>query len=100
MGASGAIYSVMSFFACVSPQTKFYIFFVLPLPAWAAVGGVFLWDGITNGILSATNSVSLYLSPLMGIISCMDADTWDTRIQGWVQQDTWEAYWLAQLFIL
>ncbi|KAI0049583.1 rhomboid-domain-containing protein [Auriscalpium vulgare] len=43
-GASGAIYAVISFFACVAPNTKFLIFFVIPCPAWAFVGGVFLLD--------------------------------------------------------
>ncbi|KAH8113411.1 rhomboid-domain-containing protein [Phellopilus nigrolimitatus] len=46
-GASGAIYAVTSFFACVSPQTKFLIFFVVPVPAWAAVSGLFIWDGLS-----------------------------------------------------
>ncbi|KAH9951792.1 hypothetical protein B0H21DRAFT_684670 [Amylocystis lapponica] len=44
-GASGAIYAVISFFACVMPRAQFYFFAVLPIPAWAFVGGVFLWDG-------------------------------------------------------
>ncbi|PAV20701.1 rhomboid-domain-containing [Pyrrhoderma noxium] len=47
-GASGAIMAVMSFFACVSPQTKFLLFFVVPVPAWALVSGFFLWDGYTT----------------------------------------------------
>lgn len=44
-GASGAIYSVVSYFACVAPTTSFYIFGVLPLPAWLVVTGIFLYDG-------------------------------------------------------
>ncbi|KAI1792888.1 rhomboid-domain-containing protein [Ganoderma leucocontextum] len=44
-GASGAIYSVVSYFACVAPATSFYVFGVLPIPAWALVTGIFLWDG-------------------------------------------------------
>ncbi|TBU32095.1 rhomboid-domain-containing protein [Dichomitus squalens] len=44
-GASGAIYSVISFFACVAPTATFYLFGVLPLPAWGVVTGIFLWDG-------------------------------------------------------
>ena len=40
--------AVMSFFACVSPQTKFLLFFVVPVPAWALVSGFFLWDGYTT----------------------------------------------------
>ena len=44
-GASGAIYAVTSFFACVAPNATFALFGVIPLPAWAFVSGIFLWDG-------------------------------------------------------
>ncbi|KAH9894294.1 rhomboid-domain-containing protein [Cubamyces lactineus] len=44
-GASGAIYAVTSFFACVAPNATFALFGVFPLPAWAFVTGIFLWDG-------------------------------------------------------
>ncbi|KAI0069030.1 rhomboid-domain-containing protein [Artomyces pyxidatus] len=43
-GASGAIYAVISFYACVSPRTTFLIFGLIPCPAWAFVSGVFLFD--------------------------------------------------------
>ncbi|KAI5117506.1 hypothetical protein M0805_009675 [Coniferiporia weirii] len=46
-GASGAIFAVTSFFACVSPQTKFLLFFVVPVPAWAVITGLFIWDGLS-----------------------------------------------------
>ncbi|EJD01069.1 rhomboid-domain-containing protein [Fomitiporia mediterranea MF3/22] len=46
-GASGAIFAVVSFFACVSPKTTFLIFGVIPAPAWAVVGGFFIWDGLS-----------------------------------------------------
>ncbi|KAI0370250.1 hypothetical protein BV20DRAFT_944427 [Pilatotrama ljubarskyi] len=44
-GASGAIYSVISFFACVAPTATFALFGIIPLPAWAFVTGIFLYDG-------------------------------------------------------
>ncbi|KAH9853736.1 hypothetical protein C2E23DRAFT_727964 [Lenzites betulinus] len=44
-GASGAIYSVISFFACVAPTAQFALFGIIPLPAWAFVTGIFLYDG-------------------------------------------------------
>ncbi|KAI0751388.1 hypothetical protein C8Q80DRAFT_1309134 [Daedaleopsis nitida] len=44
-GASGAIYSIISFYACGSPQTMFLLFGIIPLPAWAFVTGIFLYDG-------------------------------------------------------
>ncbi|KAF9821437.1 hypothetical protein IEO21_00683 [Rhodonia placenta] len=44
VGASGAIYSVVAFFACVMPRASIYIFGIVPMPAWAFVTGIFLWD--------------------------------------------------------
>ncbi|RDX53167.1 hypothetical protein OH76DRAFT_1376444 [Lentinus brumalis] len=44
-GASGAIYSVISFFACMSPNATFLLFGIVPMPAWAMVTGIFLYDG-------------------------------------------------------
>ncbi|KZT33732.1 rhomboid-domain-containing protein [Sistotremastrum suecicum HHB10207 ss-3] len=43
-GASGAIYSVMSFFAFVAPNATFLLFGIVPVPAWAMVAGVFAYD--------------------------------------------------------
>lgn len=40
----GAIYSVLAFFACVMPKASIYIFGIVPMPAWAFVTGIFLWD--------------------------------------------------------
>ncbi|KAI0334734.1 rhomboid-domain-containing protein [Cubamyces sp. BRFM 1775] len=45
IGASGAIYAVTSFFACVAPKATFALYGVLPVPAWVFVSGIFLWDG-------------------------------------------------------
>ncbi|KAI0829477.1 hypothetical protein BC628DRAFT_1315061 [Trametes gibbosa] len=44
-GASGSIYSVISFFACVAPTATFALFGIIPLPAWAFVTGIFVYDG-------------------------------------------------------
>jgi len=44
-GASGAIYSIVSFFACVAPKAEFALFAVIPMPAWFLVTAVFLFDG-------------------------------------------------------
>ncbi|KAJ3521380.1 hypothetical protein NM688_g9023 [Phlebia brevispora] len=43
-GASGAIYSVVTFFACAAPRTTFYLFAIVPVPAWLCVSGLFAWD--------------------------------------------------------
>ncbi|KAH9943094.1 uncharacterized protein BXZ73DRAFT_40535 [Epithele typhae] len=44
-GASGAIYSIISLSACVSPRTTFLIYGIVPLPAWVFLAGIFAWDG-------------------------------------------------------
>jgi len=43
-GASGAIYSVVSFLACVAPKMTFLLYGIIPIPAWLAVGGIFAFD--------------------------------------------------------
>lgn len=43
-GASGSVYAIMSTFACVQPRAQLLLFFVLPVPAWACVSGIFAWD--------------------------------------------------------
>ncbi|CCM02836.1 uncharacterized protein FIBRA_04948 [Fibroporia radiculosa] len=46
-GASGALFAIVSFFACVAPRAKLYLFAVVPVPAWALVTGIILWDGFS-----------------------------------------------------
>lgn len=41
MSFLGAIYSCLSAFATMFPNAKFLMFFIVPMPAWAAVGGIF-----------------------------------------------------------
>lgn len=41
----GAIYSIVSLFACVAPRAQILLFAIIPLPAWAFVTGIVLWDG-------------------------------------------------------
>ena len=48
-GASGATYGAISFFACAFPRTTFLLFFVVPVPAWLCVSGIFAWD-VYNGL--------------------------------------------------
>lgn len=40
-GASGAIYASLAFYAALFPNTTFLLFFVVPMPAWVMVGGIF-----------------------------------------------------------
>ncbi|KIJ56518.1 hypothetical protein M422DRAFT_149535 [Sphaerobolus stellatus SS14] len=66
-GASGAIYSVLSFVACAAPRAQFLIFFVVPVPAYACVGGIFAWD-LYNAIQEKRTGVS-EITHLVGILS-------------------------------
>jgi len=43
-GASAAIYSVVSFLACVAPKMTFQLYGIIPIPAWLAVAGIFAYD--------------------------------------------------------
>lgn len=43
-GASGAIYSTLSFWAAVYPESTLLLFFVVPMPVWLGVTGLFLYD--------------------------------------------------------
>jgi rhomboid-like protein len=38
---AGAIYASLAYYAAMFPQAQFLLFFVVPMPAWAAVGGIF-----------------------------------------------------------
>ncbi|GAA5863302.1 hypothetical protein JCM3774_000849 [Rhodotorula dairenensis] len=48
-GASGATYGAISFFAAAFPRETFLLFFVVPVPAWLCVSGIFAWD-LYNGL--------------------------------------------------
>lgn len=39
-----AIYSVVSFLACVAPRMTFQLYGIIPIPAWLAVAGIFTYD--------------------------------------------------------
>ncbi|GAA6063385.1 hypothetical protein JCM10212_001484 [Sporobolomyces blumeae] len=43
-GASGATYGAIAFFAAAMPRATFLLFFVVPVPAWLCVSGIFAWD--------------------------------------------------------
>ena len=43
-GASGAVYGTMAFLAAAQPHARFLVFFVVPVPAWLCVAGLFTWD--------------------------------------------------------
>ncbi|GAA5925612.1 rhomboid family intramembrane serine protease [Sporobolomyces koalae] len=43
-GASGGVYGILAYFAAVMPRATFLLFFVVPVPAWLCVSGLFAWD--------------------------------------------------------
>ncbi|KAJ1722980.1 hypothetical protein LPJ53_002646 [Coemansia erecta] len=44
LGASTSVVGITTLFACLFPQTRFLIFFVVPVPAWLATAGFITWD--------------------------------------------------------
>lgn len=63
---AGAIYSIVSFFACVAPRAQFALFGIIPMPAWLVVTGVFLIDGysaLNNKVCRFSFSYHIYLDP-------------------------------------
>jgi membrane associated rhomboid family serine protease len=40
-GASGAIYASLAFYGALFPNTTFLLFFIVPMPAWVMIGGIF-----------------------------------------------------------
>ncbi|KAG8920051.1 hypothetical protein FRC02_001188 [Tulasnella sp. 418] len=46
-GASGAINAVLACYATLFPRATFLLFFVIPVPAWACVGGLAVYDLIS-----------------------------------------------------
>ncbi|KAF8917795.1 hypothetical protein CPB85DRAFT_140246 [Mucidula mucida] len=43
LGASGAVYSIVTLVACMAPKMTFFIWFI-PVPAYLAAPGLFAWD--------------------------------------------------------
>ncbi|KIK65483.1 hypothetical protein GYMLUDRAFT_38956 [Collybiopsis luxurians FD-317 M1] len=44
VGASGAVFAATSFLACVAPKMTFQIYGIIPVPAWACVSGILIFD--------------------------------------------------------
>ncbi|KAJ7283877.1 hypothetical protein C8J57DRAFT_1293856 [Mycena rebaudengoi] len=44
VGASAAIYSILSFAACAVPRSTLLLYGIIPLPMWMAVSGIFAYD--------------------------------------------------------
>ncbi|KAF7433261.1 hypothetical protein PC9H_005211 [Pleurotus ostreatus] len=51
VGASAAIYSAVTYLACAAPRTTFYLYAVIPIPAWLlvpAILGFDMWSWVSN----------------------------------------------------
>ncbi|KAF4602278.1 hypothetical protein EYR40_005483 [Pleurotus pulmonarius] len=51
VGASAAIYSTVAYLACAAPRTTFYLYAIVPLPAWLfvpAILGFDMWSWVSN----------------------------------------------------
>lgn len=57
---TGAIYSVLSFLACVAPRMTFQLYGIIPIPAWACVSGIFLWDSYQSLHSSVSIQPAIY----------------------------------------
>ncbi|EIN10674.1 rhomboid-domain-containing protein [Punctularia strigosozonata HHB-11173 SS5] len=68
-GASGAIYSIVSYFACNFPRASFLIFGIIPCPAWLCVTGFLAYDSwsMVNNPNSRTDSAGHVGGLLAGI---------------------------------
>ncbi|KAL1411013.1 hypothetical protein Q8F55_001958 [Vanrija albida] len=44
VGASGAVLATLAFFGTLFPRSTFLVFFIVPMPAWALIGGMFAYD--------------------------------------------------------
>jgi len=43
-GASGSVFAIVAAIACAQPRMPFYLFYVVPIPAWLCVGGIAAWE--------------------------------------------------------
>ncbi|ODO02903.1 hypothetical protein I350_05745 [Cryptococcus amylolentus CBS 6273] len=43
-GASGAIYACLAYYGAMFPQSTVLMFFIVPMPVWLAISGMFAWD--------------------------------------------------------
>ena len=68
MGASGAIFAVMGAMAVLRPQAKALMFFVVPLPLWAAILIGFLMLSIIPNIAWQAHLGGLVLGLIAGFI--------------------------------
>ncbi|KAH9938422.1 uncharacterized protein B0H18DRAFT_866411, partial [Fomitopsis serialis] len=79
LSTTGAIYSIVSFYACVAPRSQILLFAIIPLPAWAFVTGIFLWDGYS----AMTDKASTSSLPNDADANCLTAQWHGRRWTHW-----------------
>lgn len=62
MAITAAIYSIVSFLACVAPRMTFQLYGIIPIPAWLAVTGIFAYDTY-SAINDKVRIISFRLTP-------------------------------------
>lgn len=69
MGASGAIFAIMGLLAILIPKMKVLVFFVIPLPMWAAMVGLTFFIWLLSASLSLPVGNTAHLGGLLvGVI--------------------------------
>ncbi|TIB93980.1 hypothetical protein E3Q18_04364 [Wallemia mellicola] len=66
-GASGAVGSTLGFFAASFPNATFSLYFLLPVQAWMAVGGLVAWDAYNS--FNSPYSANAHKSRLSGTVA-------------------------------
>ncbi|TIA87251.1 hypothetical protein E3P99_03280 [Wallemia hederae] len=66
-GASGAVGSTLGFFATTIPNATFSLYFLIPVQAWMAVGGLAAYDAYNA--LTSPHSASAHKSRLSGTLA-------------------------------
>lgn len=64
---AGAIYTIISFLACVAPKATFLIFGIIPLPAWGCVTGLFTWDFLNAMSQRVSSSINVGNLPVLNL---------------------------------
>jgi len=70
-GASGSVYAILSAYTMMRPSSTVYLFFAIPVPAWACMAGIFAWEWYCANVpqpYSHTDSVGHVGGLLAGLV--------------------------------
>lgn len=70
LGASAAVYGVVSYLACYAPTMTFQLYGIVPIPAWICVSGLFAYDlySSMNGLQPGTNTMGHVVGMMSGVV--------------------------------